>query len=44
MGSKAINSGLGKKLVDEGIKHAPELYKYDTSKIKNKLYRNRNTK
>lgn len=44
MGSKAINSGLGKKLVDEGLKHAPELYKYDTSKIKNKLYRNRNTK
>ena len=36
MGSKAINSGLGKKLIDEGIKHAPELYKLGTSKIKNK--------
>ena len=36
MGSKAINSGLGKKLIDEGIKYAPELYKLGTSKIKNK--------
>ena len=36
MGAKAINSGLGEKIVDEGIKHAPDLYKYGTSKIKNK--------
>ena len=34
MGSKAINSGLGKK-IDEGINHAPDLYKYETSKIRN---------
>ena len=27
---------MGKKLIDEGIKHAPELYKLGTSKIKNK--------
>ena len=27
-GSRAINSGIGKKLINEGIKHAPELYKY----------------
>ena len=44
MGAKAIIAGLEKKLVDEGIKQAPELYKYGTCKIKNKLYRNRNTK
>ena len=36
MGSKAINSGLWKKIIDEGIKHAPDLYKYGTSKMRNK--------
>ena len=36
MGSKSINSGLGKKIIDEGIKHPPDLYKYGTSKIRNK--------
>ena len=34
--SRAITSEIGKKLIDEGIKHAPGLYKIDTSKIKNK--------
>ena len=36
MGLKAINSGLEKKKLNEGIKHAPDLYKYETSKIRNK--------
>ena len=36
MGSKVKNYGLGKKLIDKGKKHAPELYKLGTSKIKNK--------
>ena len=37
MGSKAINSEIKKKkLIDEGIKHAPELYKYSKSMVKNK--------
>ena len=27
---------LGKKLIDEGIKQVPNLYRYGTSKIKNK--------
>ena len=27
---------MEKKLIDEGIKHAPEFYKLGTSKIKNK--------
>ena len=39
MGSKAINSGLGKKKknkLNEGIKHAPDLYIYETPKIRNK--------
>ena len=39
--SRAITSEITsktsrKKLIDEGIKHAPELYKIGTSKIKNK--------
>ena len=39
--SRAITSEItsktsGKKLIDEGIKHAPKLYKIGTSKIKNK--------
>ena len=36
MGSEAINSVFGKKLIDEGIKQIPNIYKYMTSKIKNK--------
>ena len=36
MGSKVISSALGEKIIDEGIKHAPDLYKYGTSKIRNK--------
>ena len=36
MGSKAINSVFGKKLIDERIKEIPNIYKYETSKIKNK--------
>ena len=35
-GAKAINSDIRKKLEDEGIKQAPELYHLETSKIKNK--------
>ena len=36
MGLKAINSVFGKKLIDEGIKQILNIYKYGTSKIKNK--------
>ena len=36
MGSKAINSEIGKKLIDDGIKYAPELYKYCKNRVKNK--------
>ena len=36
VGLRAITSEIRKKLIDEGIKHAPELYKIGTSKIKNK--------
>ena len=36
MGSKAINSVFGKKLIDKGIKQIPNIYKYGTSKTKNK--------
>ena len=36
VGLSAITSEIRKKLIDKVIKHAPELYKIDTSKIKNK--------
>ena len=36
IGSRVINSEIGKKLIDEGIKHAPELYKYGKSRVTNK--------
>ena len=36
MGSKAINSEIGKKLIEDGIKYAPELYKYGKNRVKNK--------
>ena len=34
--SRAINSEIGKKLIDKGVKHDPELYKYGKSRVKNK--------
>ena len=34
--SRAITSEIGKKVIDEGIKHVPELCNYDTKKIKSK--------
>ena len=37
IGWKAISSEIGKKIIDEGIKHAPDLYSFGTSKIKNKI-------
>ena len=36
MGSKAINSSLGKKLINKGIDSIPSIFKYGVSKIKNK--------
>ena len=36
IGSSAVNSEIGKKLIDERIKRAPELYKLGTEKIENK--------
>ena len=36
IGSKAINSVLGKKLIDKGIENIPNLTRYGSSKIKNK--------
>ena len=35
VGSRAISSEIGKK-IDKGIKHVQNLYKFGTSKIKNK--------
>ena len=36
MGSKAINSVLGKKLINKGINSISSVSKYGVSKIKNK--------
>ena len=36
MGSKAINSVLGKKLIYKGIESLPDTVKFGASKIKNK--------
>ena len=33
------SSDIGKRLIDEGIKHAPDLYRFGTSKIKNENVR-----
>ena len=36
MGSKAISSVIGKKLIDKGIENIPNIFKHGLSKIKNK--------
>ena len=36
MGSKAVNSSFGKKLINKGIDNIPNIFKYGVSKIKNK--------
>ena len=36
MGLKAINSVLGKNIIDKGIENIPNLVRYGKSKIKNK--------
>ena len=36
IGSKAISFEIDNKITDEEIKHAPDLYKFGTPKIKNK--------
>ena len=38
-GCKGNKLCVGEKIVDEGIKYAPDLYKYGTSKIKNNKIR-----
>ena len=35
-GSKSLSSEIGKKLIDEEIKHAPDIYRFGTFKIRNK--------
>ena len=36
MGSKAVNSSHGKKLINKGVDNIPNIFKYGVSKIKNK--------
>ena len=37
--TKALSSYIGKTLIDEGIKHTPNLYRFGTSRIKNENVR-----
>ena len=36
LGSKALGSEFGKKLISKGIDHIPTIFKFGVSKIKNK--------
>lgn len=36
MGSRAISSDLGKNLIDESIKHTPDLYTYNKERVTKK--------
>lgn len=36
MGSKALNSSIGKQIINKGIDNLPNIFKYRVSKIKNK--------
>ena len=36
MGSKALNSAVGKKIINKRIDNIPNMFKYGVSKIKNK--------
>ena len=38
MGSKAINSVLGKKIIGKGIENVPNLFRYGASKFKIKRF------
>ena len=38
MGSKAINSVLGKKIIEKGIENVPNLFRYGASKFKIKRF------
>ena len=38
-GTKTLSSDKGKRLIDEGIKQAPDLYRFGTSKIKSENVR-----
>ena len=38
-GTKSLSTGIGKRLIDERIKQAPDLYRFGTSKIKNENVR-----
>ena len=36
MGSKALKSSFGKRLINKGIENIPNIFKFGVSKIKNK--------
>ena len=36
LGSRALNSSIGKKLINKGIDSVPNIFKYGVSKVENK--------
>ena len=40
LGSKAIGSEFGKKIINTGIDNIPNIFKFGVSKIKNKNFKN----
>ena len=40
LGSKAIGSEFGKKIINKGIDNIPNIFKFGVSKIKNKNFKN----
>ena len=40
LGSKAIGSEFGKKIISKGIDNIPNIFKFGVSKIKNKNFKN----
>ena len=39
MGSRALNSSIGRKLINKGIDNIPNIFKYGVSKVKNKNFK-----
>ena len=39
MGSRVLNSSIGRRLINKGIDNIPNMFKYGVSKVKNKNFK-----
>ena len=39
MGSRVLNSSIGRRLINKGIDNIPNMFKYGDSKVKNKNFK-----